>query len=126
MFLKILMILTLSISVFGAPAFSGVREFKQADGTTFRAHLGGDEHLNWVESENGDILVFNKSSNNFEYATIENKKLKASGTKYMKPSSLRSLAPRAVNIKKVSKDELSALWQSKRRDSYKRRNIPTH
>ena len=126
MFLKILIMVTLSISVFGAPAFSGVREFKQADGTTFRAHLGGDEHLNWIESETGDILVYNKISRNFEYATIENNELKASGIKYIKPSSLRSLAPRAVNIKKVSKEDLSLLWSNKRADSYRRRNISTH
>jgi len=112
--MKFLLSLLLTFEfLFSAPAFSIVREFQQSDGTVFTAKAQGDEFLNWVETKDGDILKYSEKNKNFEYAKIEDSKLKGSGIKYNKKdfrggSSLKY---------KVNKTELYKLWGEKRKEA---------
>jgi len=96
-----------------APAFQGKRTFTQPDGTTITYRVQGDEHLNWVESESGDILLFSKKNKRYEYAQISNGTLKASGIPFSANTPLSANAAPA----RVTKEELSALHR-KRRDEH--------
>jgi len=111
----ILIILLINSYLFSAPAFNKLREFKNADGTTFMARGAGNHHLNWIETQEGDILKYNKDSKNYEYAKIKNSSLNASGSKYEKNSSIRTKS--ISRIQKISRDELSNLIQLKRKNN---------
>jgi len=111
--MKYILLLSLTFSyLFCAPAYSKTREFKQADGSSFVAKAHGDEYLNWIETDNGEILKYNHKSRNFEYAEIKNNQLKASGARYHKENSKRVRTLR--DIKKLDKDSIYKLWKEKR------------
>jgi uncharacterized protein YxeA len=95
-----------------APAFHGVRTFIQNDGSSFQAHMQGDEYLSWIETADGEILVYDKKGQNYDYAVIADEKLKSSGEKYTKSNgnNLRMARP----FRSVSKEELYRLWRLKR------------
>lgn len=107
----VLLVLLLISQLFSAPAYSKMREFKNTDGTTFMARAQGNQHLNWIKTSDGEILKYNQETKNYEYAKIEDKALKASGTKYEKNNSIRARSIGRVN--KISTDELGKLWQEK-------------
>lgn len=110
--------------LYSAPAFSGKQQFKQPDGTTFSGKQRGDEYLHWIETENDDILLYNRKSRRFEYAIINNKdELVPSGEAlHTSRHSKRS----AVLTPNIRKDELHRLWQKKRRKEATRRNSMKH
>jgi len=106
--------LLLSTWLLASPAFSGVKEFKQSDKSTFRAHLKGDEWFHWVETENGYTVKYNTKSKDYEYMIVdENDELVYSNIKVQK-SSLKAPA-RQSNlsgvIKIISNEKLSELWK---------------
>jgi len=101
------------LNLFGAPAYNKLREFKQSDGTVFKARASGNHHLNWLETPDGEILKYNQKSGDFEYAKIRDKRLKASGARYEKNNSKRARSISHVN--KISKKELYRLWSQKQR-----------
>jgi len=104
-----------------APAFDKMREFRQADGTTFMAKGQGNQHLNWIETKNGDILRYNQESKNYEYAEIENNTLQASGEKYKKETQLKAKSLKTQT--KLSKDSLYKLWNQKRAEARTQRAV---
>ena len=101
----------ISSLLFAAPAFHGKRTFTQPDGTEVTYRLQGDEHLNWMESESGDILLYSKKDKRLEFAEIKNGTLKASGIAFSKNNMAASKRP------KLSKEELIILHK-KRRDEH--------
>ncbi len=119
--MKFILLLSLLIStLFSAPAYNKMREFKQADGTTFMAKGQGNQNLNWIQTEDGQILRYNQTSKNYEYAVIKNQKLKASGSEYKKSNLKR--------VKSLQKEDNSLkqavhnLWSQKNRESQERRH----
>ena len=112
--MKILLLFLLTLSqLFSAPAYAKIREFKNQDGTTFMAKGQGNQHLNWIETEDGEILKYNQKTKNYEYAKIENRSLQASGVKYEKNNSIRA---RSIGrVKKINSSELGALWQERQK-----------
>ncbi|MGB5966146.1 MAG: hypothetical protein WBG65_11555, partial [Sulfurimonadaceae bacterium] len=83
--MKYLIVLSFITSILlAAPAFHGKRTFTQPDGTVVEYRAQGDEHLNWMESENGDILLYSKKNKRLEYAEIKDNTLKASGVAFSK------------------------------------------
>ena len=98
-----------------APAFHGKRTFTQPDGTVVEYRAQGDEHLNWMESKNGDILLYSKKNKRLEHAEIKDNTLKASGVPFSKVDVSNARSASAVTWAKPSKEELSALHK-KRRD----------
>ena len=93
----ITLFLFVTAMLYSAPAFSKMREFKNADGTTFLAQAKGNHHLNWIQTSEGEILKYNKETQNFEYAKIQNNNLKASGVRYNKNNSKRARSLGHIN-----------------------------
>lgn len=91
-----------------APAFQGKRIYTQPDGTEVTYHLQGDEHLHWMLSEDGDVLLFSKQNRRLEYAEIKDNTLRPSGIPVLKDDTNKTVHPT------VSRDELSALHAQKR------------
>lgn len=108
--MKILLLILLFFNyLFSAPALNITREFKQSDGTTFNARAFGDQYLNWIETQNGDILKYNAKNQDFEYAYIEDESLKPSGYRYTKN------LKRLKKVKsRIDKEELYKLWNRRR------------
>ena len=64
---KIILITIMTIGLMASPAFNptGLKTFKQIDGTTFQGYLRGTAALNWIES--GDDLVKYNSDDKYYY-----------------------------------------------------------
>lgn len=115
----LILFLLINSYLLSAPAFSKMREFQNGDGTTFMAKAQGNQYLNWIETEDGEILKYNQLSSNYEYAKIEENSLKSSGTKYEKKSSIRA---RSISrIKRVTKTKLFNLQKLRRVAENKKR-----
>ena len=101
--------------------------FAQPDGSTFQAHLKGDEYFSWIETVNNQVLVKSKTSGFFEFAMLEedeDKRLKLvpSGIPVIKrgQSSLRSVS----GLPSVTRKQLGKIWQSKIDSRKNRKRIP--
>ncbi|MBA3025692.1 MAG: hypothetical protein FP820_04695 [Sulfurimonas sp.] len=114
----LLLFLFSSALLFSAPAYDAVREFTNADGTTFMAKGQGNQHLHWIQTQDGEILKYNEVTKNFEYAKIENNALVPSGVKYEKNDSKRARALHQIN--KLDKSELSKLWGQRQKAAHER------
>lgn len=110
--MKYLFILTILFSqLFSAPAFNKLREFTNADGSTFMARAQGNQHLNWIQTQDNTILKYNSQSRNFEYAQIQNDSLRASGIAYKQNTSKTTRAIK--NIPALDPSQVYKLWQKK-------------
>ena len=110
-----LALLLFNLVTFAAPAYSGTRQFTQPDGSVVHYTMRGDEHLHWLESEDGEILLHNEKAHCLEYAMIKDGNLKASGQRYSRDAHLhRAAAKNQTKIKKISHKELQALYLHKR------------
>lgn len=118
--MKLFILLALLIpSLYGAPAFSTKRQYTQPDGTTFNARIRGDEYLHWIETDDEEIVLYNKAKKRFEYAIIKDDRLQPSG-ETLKAADGAKRAPRLHP--KPSKKELQILWKENRQKAAKRRN----
>lgn len=113
----LLLVLFSTIHLSAAPAFQGKKTFFQDDGTFFSAHLQGDEYLNWVETDNEDILLFNKESKQYEHAMIKDNELKPSGDKFTSSTTNK----KAPAYKKLNKSQLKELWKKRRQEAFQKR-----
>ena len=104
----------ISSLLLAAPAFHGKRIFTQPDGTGVTYQLQGDEHLNWIASQNGDILLFSKKNKRLEFAEIKGGTLKPSGVPFTQADATNSRATSAVTWKKPTREELRTLHQERR------------
>ena len=114
--LTILLLASFTVKLLGVPAAPFLITFAQPDGSTFRAHLKGDEYFSWIEMENKMIIVKNKKSGFFEFALIKRDKknsllLFPSGVPVIDRghSSLKT----NHNIPKISPEQLGEIWQNK-------------
>ena len=116
----ILIIALFTQLLLAAPAFQGKRTFTQPDGSLISYKNQGDEHLHWSESEDGEVIMYNKTTKQFEYAEIKDETLKPSGTRYKKvdPSSKHSRSNKASQH--LYKDQLRDLYKLKRDKRLKR------
>jgi len=116
--MKYILLITILISqLYSAPARGGIREFTQADGSTFKASAKGNQHLNWIESEDGEILKYNQKTKNYEIAEIKNENLSPSGQKYINPHANDTQRSQSLNIKRVDKNKVYELWRKRQTDS---------
>lgn len=121
--MKYIILITLLISqLYSAPARGGIRDFIQADGSTFKASAKGNQHLNWIESEDAEILKYNQQTKNYEFAEIKNNRLMPSGEKYIPSSIYKS---QNKNTKKIDKNKVYQLWQ-KRQAEAQAKQLHTH
>ena len=69
--LVLLILASFTVKLFAVPAAPFLITFAQPDGSTFQAHLKGDEYFNWIETDNKMIIVKSKNSGFFEFALIK-------------------------------------------------------
>ncbi len=105
-----------SLNLMAVPAAPFLITFAQPDGSTFQAHLKGDEYFSWIETENKQVLVQSKASGYFEFALLKRDDknrlvLAPSGTRYVEgaKSALRSES----NPPNISREQLGKIWQSR-------------
>ncbi|SMN14225.1 hypothetical protein CRYPD_387 [uncultured Candidatus Thioglobus sp.] len=114
-----IVLFSFSTSLFAVMAYLGEITFTQANGSTFNGYLKGDEWFSWVEGGQGEIIIYNRKSRNYDLAVIKKingvAELKSSGVRFS-PSyyaSSPSTSARANTIK----NSLSAIWQRKRNEA---------
>jgi len=114
--LTIALLTCFGMNLMAVPAAPFLITFAQPDGSTFQAHLRGDEHFSWIETENKQVLVQSKASGYFEFALLKRDDknrlvLSPSGTRYVEgaKSALRSKS----NPPSISREQLGKIWQSK-------------
>ena len=105
-----------AVKLLAVPAAPFLITFAQPDGSTFQAHLKGDEYFSWIETKNKMILVKSETSGYFEFAVIKRDEknrliLFPSGIPVIKRghSALRT----DHNIPKISREQLGKIWQSR-------------
>ncbi len=105
-----------ALNLMAVPAAPFLITFAQPDGSTFQAHLRGDEHFSWIETENKQVLVKSKASGYFEFALLKRDdknrlELSPSGNRYAEgaKTALRSES----NPPNISRVELGKIWQSR-------------
>ncbi len=127
---SIALILTcFSVKLVAVPAAPFLITFAQPDGSTFQAHLKGDEYFSWIETENKMILVKSKTSGFFEFALVKRDEknrliLFPSGVPVIERgnSSLKT----DQNIPKISAEQLGNIWQSRIEERKKIKLVPTN
>lgn len=102
---KILLSITFAlmgiVSGFAAKAYSGIVTVTQSDGTELNVRIYGDEHFNWITTEDGVLLV--QEGNNYYIAeTTSYGTLKA--TNYIAHNANKRLP---AEIKAIKKQDLS-------------------
>ena len=114
--LTALMLAGFAAKLLAVPAAPFLITFAQPDGSTFKAHLKGDEYFSWIETGNKMILVKNKTSGYFEFAVIKRDGknrliLFPSGVPVIKRgySALRT----DHNIPKITREQLGNIWQNR-------------
>ena len=125
--LKIALLAGFAMNLMAVPAAPFLITFAQPDGSTFQAHLRGDEYFSWIEAENKMIIVKNKASGYFEFAILKRNeknllKLVPSGIPVIKrgQSSLRS----NTNLPYISREQLGKIWQSRIAEKRKIQLVP--
>jgi len=110
------MLSVFAINLMAVPAVPFLITFAQPDGSTFQAHLRGDEHFSWIETENKQVLVKSKASGFFEFALLKRDdknhlELVPSGIPVIKygQSALKSV----TDLPNISREQLGKIWQSK-------------
>ncbi|MCH2392210.1 MAG: hypothetical protein MK238_06715 [Nitrospinales bacterium] len=105
-----------AMNLMAVPAAPFLITFAQPDGSTFQAHLRGDEHFSWIETENKQVLVKSKASGYFEFALLKRDdknslELVPSGIPVIKhgQSSLRY----DTELPNITRKQLGKIWQSK-------------
>ena len=108
---KLFIYVLLVSSLFAAPAFNGMQEFKQENSEVFSGRLQGDEYLNWIETSNGSIVMFNNKTKTYDFAVIKDNNLIPSGEKYNK-----------LLKKNLSKEKIREVWTTKRKEATQKRS----
>lgn len=112
--MRALIVSMLAASVLiAAPAYEHTRIYRQPDGSTFKGTPKGDEYLNWIEADNGDIVIYNKKTKQYEKASVGKEALQPSGKRYSPPLQGEQKARAVVRHSKDA--ELKTLWLKKRR-----------
>ena len=114
--LAIVLLVGFAMNLMAVPAAPYLITFAQPDGSTFQAHLRGDEHFSWIETKNKQVLVKSKASGYFEFALLKRDdknhlELVPSGILVIKrgQSALRS----ETDLPNISREQLGKIWQSK-------------
>ncbi len=116
----LLMAILLASVLFAAPAFERKRVFTQPDGSTFTGTFKGDEYLHWIETENGEILVYDKTAKQYEEAVVTPERLEGSGEMYR--AGAHTKRARSLRSPQQTQKALHRLWLQKRRQEMRRRN----
>ena len=127
--LTALTLLGFAVKLLAVPAAPFLITFAQPDGSTFQAHLKGDEYFSWIETENKMIIVKSKTSGFFEFAQVKRDEksrliLFPSGVPVIERgnSTLRT----DHNIPKITREQLGKIWQSRINERRKIKLVPAN
>ena len=127
--LTALILMGFAVKLLAVPAAPFLITFAQPDGSTFQAHLKGDEYFSWIETENKMIIVKSKTSGFFEFAKIKRDEksrliLFPSGVPVIESghSALRT----DHNIPKITREQLGKIWQSRIDERRKIKLVPAN
>ena len=127
--LTALTLLGFVVKLLAVPAAPFLITFAQPDGSTFQAHLKGDEFFSWIETENKMMLVKSKTSGFFEFAMVKRDEksrliLFPSGVPVIESghSALRT----NHNIPKISREQLGKIWKSRINERRKIKLVPAN
>ena len=120
---------TFAVKLLAVPAAPILITFAQPDGSTFQAHLKGDEYFSWIETENKMILVKSKTSGFFEFALVKRDEksrliLFPSGVPVIERG--HSVLRTDHNIPKISHEQLGKIWQSRIDERRKIKLVPAN
>ena len=114
--ITVLILTSFAVKLLAVPAAPFLITFAQPDGSTFQAHLKGDEYFSWIETGDKMVLVKSKTSGYFEFAVIERDEknrliLFPSGVPVIK----RGHSPLRTdhNIPQITRKQLGKIWQSR-------------
>jgi hypothetical protein len=117
-----LALMSLSITLFAAPALSRVHTFVQPDATTFQGVLMGDSSLHWIESD-GKIIVLNPEDKFYYIAEIKNNKLVPTTQKAHSPSmrsASRTTSKENHIVSKDTREQLQKVIKQTRQGNFPR------
>ena len=124
-----IILIVFSVKLLAVPAAPFLITFAQPDGSTFQAHLKGDEYFSWIETEKKMIIVKSKTSGFFEFALVKRDSknrliLYPSGVPVIERdnSALRT----DHNIPKISREQLGKIWQSRKDERRKIKLVPAN
>ena len=127
--LTALILMGFAVKLLAVPAAPFLITFAQPDGSTFQAHLKGDENFSWIETENKMILVKSQTSGFFEFAIIKRDGknrliLFPSGVPVIEggDSALRT----NHNIPQISRKQLGKIWQRRIDERRKIKLVPAN
>ena len=111
------------------PAAPFLITFAQPDGSTFQAHLKGDEYFSWIETKNKMIIVKSKTSGFFEFAQLKRDEknhliLSPSGISVIERGSSELRTDH--NIPKITRKQLGKIWQSRIDERNKIKLVPAN
>jgi hypothetical protein len=124
-----IILIVFSVKLLAVPAAPFLITFAQPDGSTFQAHLKGDEYFSWIETENKMILVKSKTSGFFEFALV---KRDGKNRLILFPSGVpviergHSVLRTDHNIPKISTEQLGKIWQSRIDERRKIKLVPAN
>ena len=127
--LIVLILMGFAVKLLAVPAAPFLITFAQPDGSTFQAHLKGDEYFSWIETENKMILVKSKTSGFFEFAIV---KRDGKNRLILFPSGItviergHSALRTDHNIPKISTEQLGKIWQSRIDERRKIKLVPAN
>ncbi len=127
LFALVLMVFT--VKLLAVPAAPFLITFAQPDGSTFQAHLKGDEYFSWIETEKKMILVKSKTSGFFEFALV---KRDGENRLILFPSGItviergHSALRTDHNIPKITSEQLGKIWQSRIDERRKIKLVPAN
>ena len=104
-------------SGFAAKAYSGIITVTQSDGTELNVRMYGDEHFNWLTTEDGVLLV--QEGNNYyiaettSYGTLKATKFIAHNANKRVSAEIKSINSKSDGHRKQRSEVFSTQWQSK-------------
>ena len=124
-----LILIVFSVKLLAVPAAPFLITFAQPDGSTFQAHLKGDEYFSWIETENKMILVKSKTSGFFEFALVKRDgknrlNLIPSGIPVIESG--HSALKTDHNIPKITREQLGKIWENRIDERRKIKLVPAN
>lgn len=121
--LTLILILTSNV-VNASVAFNGKITKELKDGSIIKYTNHGDEHFNWIKSDDEEYIIYNKKSKQYEYLTLdEDNNIVPSNIKYNKKSYAREFnvdgAQNSPKRKKINKNDLIKEWKKRRNENLK-------
>ena len=118
-------VLAYSSAALAVPSPQLVQTLSQPDGSTISGKLMGDEYVNWYQTSDGKVFLYNSNTNTFEYAVVADledgtQSLELSGVSVRtstSPASIQSFAETNFATASDAKKLLSSFHSKKQKSA---------